>query len=93
MKLSLGTKSILLFLLAVLFLILLTLFEASLTGLSLAAERIVSLLLLVAPAALGTIFGVLSILRKESKPWIGALGTLLNGLFALFYIFLLSFAG
>ena len=93
MKSSLGMRSIIFFLLSVLFLILLTVFETSLAGLSLAAERIISLLLLVAPAVIGAVFGVLSIVRKESRPWIGILGTLLNGLFALFHLFLLSFAG
>ena len=93
MKLSLGAKSIILFVLSALFLILLTLFESSLAGLSLTAERILSLLLLIVPASVGTIFGVLSILRKESRRWMGVLGTLLNVLFALFHILLLSFAG
>ena len=93
MKMNLGAKSILFFLLAVLFLVLLTLFESSLAGLSLIAERILSLFLLVVPAVIGILCGILSIVRRESKPWIGILGTLLNGLFAFFHLFLLSFAG
>jgi len=93
MKLSLGAKSIFLFVSSALFLILLTLFESSLAGLSLAVEKILSLLLLVLPALIGVVFGVLSFTRKESKPWIAILGILLNGLFALFHLFLLSFAG
>jgi len=35
----------------------------------------------------------MSLARKESKLWVGVLGTLLNGLFALFHLFILSFAG
>jgi hypothetical protein len=93
MNLKLSTLSILFFLLSLLFLLLLTRFESSLTGLSLTAERILSLLLLVVPALAGIVFGVLSILRKESRRWLGVLGTLLNALFALFHLFLLSFAG
>jgi hypothetical protein len=93
MKLSLGTKSLVFFLLSVLFLVLLTVFESSLAGLSLTTERILSLLLLVVPAVIGIVFGVLSILRKESRPWLGVLGILLNALFALFHLFVLSFAG
>jgi len=93
MKLNLGTKSLLLFLLSVLFLVLLTLFESSLTGLSLTAERIISLLLLVVPAMIGVLFGVLSIIRKESRLWMGILGIVLNTLFALFHLVVLSFAG
>lgn len=93
MKSSFGTKSITFFLVSVLFLILLTLFESSLVGLSPTAERIVSFLLLVVPAMIGTVFGGLSIVRKESRLWIGILGILLNALFALFHLFVLSFAG
>ena len=93
MKLSLGTKSILFFLLAVLFLVLLTLFEPSLAALSQTVERILSLLLLVLPAIIGIVFGVLSLARKESRRWLAIFGTVLNALFALFHLFLLSFAG
>ncbi len=93
MKLSLGVKSLALLLLSTLFLVLLTLFESSLTGLSLTAERTISLLLLVFPALLGIVFGIMSIVRKESRRWLGILGILLNGLFAAFHLFLLSFAG
>jgi hypothetical protein len=93
MKLSLGTKSLALFSLSVLFLVLLTLFESALTGLSVTAERILSLLLLVLPALLGIVFGMGSIVRKESPPWRGILGITLNALFAVFHLFLLSFAG
>ncbi len=56
MKLNLGTTSLVLFLLSVLFLILLTIFESSLAGLSLSAERILSLLFLVLPAIIGVVF-------------------------------------
>jgi hypothetical protein len=93
MKISLGLKSLSLFLVSVLFLVFLTLFETSLSGLSLTAERIISLLLLVLPAMLGIVFGIMSIVRKESRRWIGILGILLNALFAVFHLFVLSFAG
>jgi len=93
MKLSLGVKSLALLLLSTLFLVLLTLFESSLIGLSLTAERTISLLLLVLPAMIGIVFGILSIVRKESRRWVGILGILLNTLFAVFHLFLLSFAG
>ena len=93
MKWSLSTKSILFFLLSVLFLVLLTLLESFMTGLSLSAERILSFFVLVVPAAIGIIFGTLSIVRKEPRVWLGILGISLNALFALFHLFLLSFAG
>ena len=93
MKLSLGAKSIALFGLSVLFLLFLTVFESSLAGLSLTAERAISALLLVLPAVIGAVFGIRSITRKESRAWVAILGVVLNVLFALFFIFLLSFAG
>lgn len=93
MKLSLGAKSIALFVLSVLFLVLLTLFEPSLSGMSLTAEKAISALLFVLPGVIGVAFGILSISRKESSLWMAILGILLNGLFALFHIFVLSFAG
>jgi len=93
MKLSFAAKSIALFVLSVLLLVLLTLFESSLSGLSLTAERAISALLLVLPALIGIAFGILSIFRKEPQLRIAILGVLLNTLFALFFIFLISFAG
>jgi hypothetical protein len=93
MKLKLGVISLVLFLLSVLFLILMTVFESTLTDFSLTGERILGLVLLVVPAVIGVVCGLLSIARKESRIWVGILGILLNGLFALFHLFVLSFAG
>jgi hypothetical protein len=93
MRLSLGAKSLLLFLLSVLFLLLLTLSESLLVGLSLSAEKTLNLLLLVLSAIIGIILGLMSIVRREPGLWMGILGALLNSLFALFHIFLISFAG
>ena len=93
MDFSFGAKSMIAFVLSVLFLVLLTLFEASLSGLPTATERGISLALLVLPGMIGVVYGILGIRYKESKVWIAYLGILLNGLFALFYIFLISFAG
>ena len=93
MNLSLAAKSIALFVFSVLSLILLTLFESSLSGMSLTAEKTISALLLVLPGVIGVAFGVLSILRKEAQRWMAVLGMLLNALFALFHIFVISFAG
>jgi len=93
MKVSLAGLSLGLFLLSILLLILLTLFESSKSGLSLPQERFVSLLLLVLPAVIGIVFGLMSLVRKESPRWLGIVGILLNALFALFHLFVLSFAG
>ena len=93
MKLSLGAASISLFVLSIIFLVLLTLFESSFSGMSLTAERIISTLLLVVPSLLGVILGVLGILRKGVRVWMSVIGLVLNALFALFFSFLLAFAG
>jgi len=93
MNMSLGAKSLALLVLSVLFLLLITLFESSLSGMSLTAEKILSTLLLVLPAVMGIVFGVLSLNRKEASRWMAIMGILLNALFALFQIFVISFAG
>lgn len=93
MNFSLGVKSLLLFVLSVVFLVLLTLFESSLTGLPAIAERIFSIVLLVSPWVIGILLGVMGIVRKETRSWIAYLGILLNAIFALFHLFVLSFAG
>jgi len=93
MYLTFGVKSLILFALSVVFLVLLTLFESVLIGLSVTTERVISFLLLVLPGMIGIVFGILGITRKESKTWITYLGILLNALFALFHLFVLSFAG
>lgn len=93
MRFSLGVKSISLFVLSFVFLLLLTLFESSLSGLSLMAERIISIIFLVLPGVVGIVFGAISLRRRESRPWVAVLGILLNSLFALFHVFVISFAG
>ena len=67
MNLSLGVKSILLFVLSIVFLGLLTLFETALVGLTITTERMLSLLLLVLPGVAGVVYGFLGIVRKESR--------------------------
>lgn len=93
MKLSMAAASLVLFLVSLFLLVLLTLFESSLSGLSTTAERLLSALLLVLPAVLGAVFGVLSILRREASRGMAVLGLAMNSLFALFHIFVLTFAG
>ena len=93
MKMSLGAKSLALFALSVLFLFFLTLFEASLNSMSITGERILSLLLLVLPAAIGVVLGVMGVRGKEDRRWMSVLGIILNALFALFHLFVISFAG
>jgi hypothetical protein len=88
-----GTKSIILFVFSVISLLLLTFFESSLSGLTASVERLISLLLLVLPGLAGVVFGVLGVVKKEPRKWIAISGVLINGLFAAFMTFVLSFAG
>ena len=93
MKSNLGVKSMILFGLSCLFLIMITLFESTLSGLSNTVERLLSLLLLVVPGIFGVVIGTLGVFRKERAIWVAYLGIVLNALFALFQIFVISFAG
>jgi hypothetical protein len=93
MKRRFASISLILFLVSLTMLWLLTLFEALLIGISTFQERIISALLLVLPAIAGTVFGVLSLRRKEPRPWIAIAGILLNGSFAIFNILILAFSG
>jgi hypothetical protein len=93
MKPNLAATSMLLFLISLAMLLSLTLFESSLCGLTTTMERFVSALVLVLPAAIGVVFGILSLRRREPQPWIGVAGILLNGAFAIFNVLVLSFAG
>ena len=93
MKISFGATSLVLFALSVLFLVLLTLFESSLSGMSLTTERIISALLLVLPGVIGIMLGMMGILRKELRVWVPILGLIVNTLFVLFQTAVLLFAG
>jgi len=93
MRLSLSHGSLLLFGLVLILWILLTLFEATLVGMSLMAEKVLTFLLLVLPAGVGTVLGILSLLRKDGPVWVAVAGALLNGLFTFFHLMILAFAG
>jgi hypothetical protein len=93
MKNSLAGISILLFIISLILWVLLTVFESALAGMSTGSERILIFLLLVLPAGAGAVLGVMSLIRKEGHAGLAVAGIVLNGLFALFHIAILSFAG
>ena len=93
MKSSLAAGSLVLFGLAVVLLVMLTLFESTLLGMSPEAERIISLLGLVLPAVIGAALGVLSLVRCEGRTGLAIIGIALNTLFALFHLMIVLFAG
>jgi hypothetical protein len=92
-KRNLAGGSLLLFGLSVLLLVALTLFESALAGMVPGTERVVTLLLLVLPAAVGAALGVLSLARAEGRVWMAVAGIVLNTLFALFHLMIILFAG
>lgn len=93
MNLSLAAKSLVLFGTSVFILILLTGFESALPGMPGAAERSLSAVLLILPATVGVVFGILSLRRNEMKTGMAIAGITLNALFVIFHAFVLSFAG
>lgn len=93
MKQKFASTSILLFVISLAMLWILTLFESFLTGLTVNMERLLSALVLILPAAAGVVFGILSLRRREPKPWIAIAGIFLNASFAIFNALVLAFAG
>jgi hypothetical protein len=93
MKASLASTSLLLFIISLAMLWIMTLFESFLSGLTTGMERLISALILILPASVGVVFGILSLRRQEPKPWIAIAGILLNGAFAIFNVLVLAFAG
>jgi hypothetical protein len=74
-------------------LVILTAFESAFMGMSIELERIITFVLLVLPAAAGSVLGMLSLVRKEGRSGLAIAGLVLNTLFALFFLVLLSVAG
>lgn len=72
---------------------LLTLFEPVFLGMPAAMEKTVSALLLVLPPVIGVILAGMSLIRRQGKVWMAVAGILLNSVFAIFHLFVLSFAG
>jgi uncharacterized membrane protein YuzA (DUF378 family) len=93
MKNSLATTSLLLFAISVILWGLLTVFESALVGMPAGTERIITFLLLVIPTGIGAILGLMSLVRKGGRKGPAVAGLVLNGLFALFIMVILLFAG
>ena len=93
MKRSFATISLILFGLSVIFLIFWTVSESVFAGMSTSAERIVTFALLVLPAGIGAVLGVMSLSYREGRGSLAITGIILNTLFALFHLALVLFAG
>ena len=93
MKRSLALVSLILFGLSVVFLILWTVLESAFFGMSTSAERIITFAVLVLPAGIGAVLGLMSLIYREGQKWLAVASTVLNTLFALFHLLLVLFAG
>ena len=93
MQLGYAKTSLILLGVSILFLVAMTLFESALAGVSQSLERIITFLTLVLPAGVGTAFAAVSLGRREGKTWMALAALILNGLFALFHLALVLFAG
>jgi hypothetical protein len=78
--------SLILFGISILLLIAMTVLEAALVGTSQSVERMITFLALVLPAGVGSVFGGLSLARREGRNGLALAGLILNGLFALFHL-------
>jgi hypothetical protein len=85
--------SLILFLLSVILLGMVTLFESALVGMSTGAERLVTFALLVLPTGTGSVLGAMSLVRREGRAWLAVTLVVLNALFALFHLMIVLFAG
>ena len=93
MKRSFALVSLLLFGISVAFLFAWTLSESAFVGMSAIAERIVTFAILVLPAGIGAVLGVMSLIHREGKLALAITGIVLNTLFALFHLMIVLFAG
>jgi len=93
MERKFALASFVLFGLSVLLLILLTIFDPVLAGLSFTTQRALTFLLLVLPAGMGIVLGIMSLSRKEGQRLLVIVSIILNSLFALFHLMIILFAG
>jgi len=75
------------------FLIVLTLLDSVMGVYSTATQRLLAVLLLVAPTVSGAVFGFLSLVRKEGRTLSAGIGMFLNAIFALFNLMIVFIAG
>jgi hypothetical protein len=85
--------SFILFLLSVLLLGSVTLFESALSPLSTGSERLLTFFLLVLPAGTGCVLAAMSLARRQGRAWLAVTLVTLNALFALFHLMIVLFAG
>jgi len=93
MKLTYAVRSLLMLLISIAFLIILTLADRALAGISLNTQRLITVILLVLAPLFGAVLAVLGLIRKDGKTWLAIICLIANSLFALFHLALIFFAG
>ena len=93
MKLTLAGKSLLLFGVSIVLLVVFTVFESALAQTSIGVERLITFLLFVLPSGAGAVLGGMSLIRREGQVLLAITGIILNGLFALFHLLIVMVAG
>ena len=78
MKLSLAVRSLIIFAVSVILLVVLTLAESAMVGMSLGMERLITIVTLVLVPAVGAVFGLMSLVRKEGRALMAITAMLLN---------------
>ena len=90
---TLAARSLLIFALSVILLAAFTFSETSLGAMPAATQRGIAFLGLILPAGVGCVLGAISLVRKEGRAWLAVTGIALNGLFAVFHLLIVLFAG
>lgn len=93
MRRSLAWISLVMFGLSLVLLVAWTASESAFIGMSAAAERMVTFAMLVLPAGVGAVLGLMSLVYREGQNRLAISGMILNTLFALFHLILVLFAG
>ena len=78
---------------AVAFLITGVLLDSTLASIPNGTQRMITVLLIVLPTLVGTVLGLVALFRKPVRWLLAILAVLLNGLTALFFFAIVSFAG
>jgi hypothetical protein len=93
MKNTLAGKSLFFFGFCLALFIVLTLLDPVIGRLSFEVQRVIIFLGFVLPAGVGAVLGVMSLIRKEGRPWLAGIAIFLNTAFALFHLMIILFAG
>jgi hypothetical protein len=93
MKNTLAGKSFFFFCFCLALFIAFTLLDPVLGGLSFELQRVIVFLGFVLPGGIGAVLGVMSLIRKEGRPWLALTAALLNSAFALFHLMIILIAG